>query len=108
MCLKCVHLRASHLLHVFPRDYISMLSVHKIGSLEKPDLVSITCALTNIQKFIFLKLVALEHQGRSLIKYTFYPVGQTHAKFILAKVMREGFAFSCITVIYFVSHFFKS
>lgn len=63
---------------------------------------------TNIQKYILLKLVALEHPDRSLMKYTFYPVVQTHVKFILANVMREGFAFSCITVVYFVSHFFKS
>lgn len=80
MYLEFVHLRQSNLLHVFPRDYISMLSLHKIGSLEKPDFVSIMCTFANIQKYILMKLVALEHQGISLIKYTFYPVVQTNIK----------------------------
>lgn len=59
------------------------------------------CTFTNIQNYILLKLVALEHPGRSLIKYIFYPVVQTHTKFILANAMREGFAFSCLTVVCF-------
>lgn len=76
-----------------------MLSLHKTGSLEKPDLLNIVCTFTSIQKYVLLKLVALE---QSLIKYTFYPVVQTHVKFILVKVMRQGFAFSCITVVCFL------
>lgn len=80
MYLEFVHLRQSHLLHVFPRDFISVLSLHRTGSLEKPDLVSSMCTFANIQKYILMKLVALEHQGISLIKYTFYPVVQMHIK----------------------------
>lgn len=76
-----------------------MLSLHKTGSSEKPDLLNIMCTFTNIQKYVLLKLVALE---QSLIKYTFYPVVQTRVKFILVKVMRQGFAFSCITVVCFL------
>lgn len=48
MYLTFVHLRVNNLLHVFPRDYIS---VHKTGSLEKPDLIGLTCAFTNTQKY---------------------------------------------------------
>lgn len=56
MYLKFVHLKVNHLLRVFTRDYISVLSVHKIGSLEKPDLGALTCVFTDIQKYFSCNL----------------------------------------------------
>lgn len=97
MYLKFVHLRASHLLNV-PRDYISMLSPHKTGSLKKPDLLNIMCTFTNIQEIYFAETWCSK---ATLIKYTFYPVVQTHVKFLSTKVTRQGFAFSCIAAVYF-------
>lgn len=56
MYLKFVHLKVNNLLHFFTRDYIPVLSVHKIESLEKPDLGALTCVFTDIQEYFTCNL----------------------------------------------------